>query len=301
MRIGVDVGGTKIEVISLSDQGEELFRKRLPTPKQDYTALLQVIKTLVDEAEETLGETGTVGMGIPGSISKNTGLVKNANTQCLIGKPMQKDMEALLNREVRWSNDANCMAVSEAVDGAAAGHDVVLALILGTGCGSGIALFGQAHNGRNLVAGEVGHISLPWMKKEEREESDLCYCGHKGCVETWVSGTGFERDYERHSGNNLKGPDIVARAEAGEDAALKAFERYENRLARVCAHCINLIDPDIIVFAGGMSNNKRLYSNVPVQLKRYVFGSECDTPIVPAKHGDSSGVRGAAWLWPLKK
>ncbi len=298
MRLGLDVGGTKIEIIALSDQGEELYRERLPTPKHDYQKLLQTIVTLVENAERKTGMTGTVGVGIPGSISKNTGLVKNANTQCLIGKPMQKDLQELLNREVRWSNDANCMAVSEAVDGAAAGHDIVLAIILGTGCGAGIAIHGRAHNGRNLVAGEIGHVSLPWMKKEEREESDLCYCGHKGCIETWTSGTAFARDYERHTGRALKGEDIVARAENGEDAALKNLERYENRLARVCAHCINILDPDIIVFAGGMSNNMRLYENIPPQLRRYVFGNECDTPIVQAKHGDSSGVRGAAWLWP---
>ena len=270
----------------------------MPTPKHDYDALCQTVLTLVEKAEADVGEKGSVGMGIPGSISKNTDLVKNANTQCLIGKPMREDMEALLNRPVRLSNDANCMAVSEAVDGAAAGHNVVLAFILGTGCGSGIALGGKAHNGRNLVAGEIGHISLPWMKKEEREQSDLCFCGHKGCVETWVSGTGFERDYERYTNNPIKGPEIVARADQGEDAALKALERYENRLARLCAHAINILDPDVIVLAGGMSNNLRLYENVPVQLKRYVFGNECDTPIVKAKHGDSSGVRGAAWLWP---
>lgn len=300
MRLGLDIGGTKIEIIALSDQGQELYRERLPTPQHSYDNFLKTAVTLVENAEKETGQSGTVGMGIPGAVSTKTGLVKCANRAYMNDKNMKADFERLLNRDVRISNDANCLAVSEAVDGAGAGQDLVLAIILGTGCGAGIAFRGEAYDGRNQVAGEIGHISLPWMKKEEREESDICYCGHKGCIETWVSGTGFARDYERHTGRTIKGEEIIERAESGEDAALKNLERYENRLARVCAHMINVIDPGVIVLAGGMSNNIRLYENVPSQLKRYVYGNECDTPLVQAKHGDSSGVRGAAWLWPAR-
>jgi fructokinase len=203
-----------------------------------------------------------------------------------------------LGREVRCANDANCLAVSEATDGAGAGRHVVFAVILGTGCGGGIAVDGRVHSGSNGVAGEWGHNTLPWMRPEEYP-GPACYCGRNGCLETWISGTGLEADYKRATGNDAKGPEIIARSGAGEPAAVAAFDRFEDRLARGLAQLINLLDPDVIVVGGGASQIPRLYQEVPARLRGYVFGKEADTPILPAKHGDSSGVRGAAWLWPL--
>jgi fructokinase len=298
MRIGIDVGGTKIESIALSGQGKELFRKRVPTPREHYKDIVEAIHGLVIETETATGQSGSVGVGIPGAISKQTRLIKNANTQCLIGHPLEDDLSRILDRPVRCSNDANCLAVSEAVDGAAMGEKFVLAIILGTGCGGGIALNGQVHDSRNLVAGEIGHVTLPWISMEELAEADDCYCGFKACNETWISGTGFARDYERHNGVFKKSEEIVALAENGDQAALDNIARYEGRLARVIAHMINIMDPDMVVLGGGMSNVTRLYENIPPMLPEYVFGSECNTPVVQAQHGDSSGVRGAAWLWP---
>lgn len=300
MRIGIDVGGTKIEAIALSDAGAELFRKRLPTPHIAYEDIINVIHELVLETEAAVGETGSIGVGIPGAISARTRLVKNANTQTLIGHPLEDDLSKILDRPVRCSNDANCLAVSEAVDGAAAGKDFVLAIVLGTGCGSGIAIQGRAHDGRNLVAGEIGHVTLPWISEDELAAATECYCGYKGCNETWVSGTGFARDYERHNGVFKKSEEIVAMALEGDEKSIENIERYENRLARVIAQAINMMDPDAIVLGGGMSNVQRLYKILPEILPKYVFGNECDTPVMQAKHGDSSGVRGAAWLWPLE-
>ncbi|MGM0421880.1 MAG: ROK family protein, partial [Pseudomonadota bacterium] len=287
MRIGIDVGGTKIESIALSDQGEELFRKRVPTPRERYEDIVNAIHQLVVETEATVGQSGSVGVGIPGAISKQTRLVKNANTQCLIGHPLEDDLSKILERPVRCSNDANCLAVSEAIDGAAAGQKFVLGIIMGTGCGGGLALNGQAHDGRNLVAGEIGHVTLPWISSEELAEADDCYCGFKGCNETWISGTGFARDYKRQTGIFKKSEEIVALAHDGDPAALENLARFEDRLARVIAHMVNIMDPDTVVLGGGMSNVARLYENVPPMLPKYVFGSECDTPVVQAKHGDS--------------
>lgn len=305
MRIGIDLGGTKVEAIALSDHGETLFRERVPTPKHDYDAIVKAICGLVKRAEAEVGTDNhtpaSVGVGIPGSISKQTRLVKNANTQCLIGNPLEDDLSKALSRPVRCSNDANCLAVSEAIDGAAAGYGFVLALILGTGFGSGIAINGQVHNGQNLVAGEVGHIPLPWMTAEELEIAPDCYCGQKGCNETWISGTGFEQDYKRLSGTSLKGPDIMTLVAEDDPIATQTLTRYEDRLARAIASFVNIMDPDIIVLAGGMSNVDQLYDSIPPKLPSYVFGGECETPVVKAKHGDSSGVRGAAWLWPALK
>jgi len=300
VRIGIDLGGTKTEVIALSDDGQQLYRHRLPTPRDDYAQTIETIAELVRLAEEATGERGTVGMGIPGSISPYTGVVKNANSTWLNGKPFDSDLSARLGREVRLANDANCLAVSEAVDGAAAGAQTVFAVIIGTGCGSGIALGGRSHIGGNGTAGEWGHNPLPWMDADElryREEVP-CYCGKQGCIETFISGTGFATDYRRLSGHPHKGSEIILRVEQQDPVAELALSRYEMRLAKSLAHVVNILDPDVIVLGGGMSNVDRLYQTVPQLIKPWVFGGECETPILKAKHGDSSGVRGAAWLWP---
>lgn len=302
MRIGIDLGGTKTEVIALSDQGEQLFRHRLPTPRQDYRQTIETIATLVAMAEQATGQQGTVGMGIPGSISPYTGVVKNANSTWLNGQPFDKDLSLRLEREVRLANDANCLAVSEAVDGAAAGAQTVFAVIIGTGCGAGVALNGRAHIGGNGNAGEWGHNPLPWMNDDElRYRAEVsCYCGKQGCIETFISGTGFATDYQRLSGRGLTGSEIMRLVGEGDEKAELALSRYEQRLAKSLAHVVNILDPDVIVLGGGMSNVERLYQTVPDLVKQWVFGGECETPIRKAMHGDSSGVRGAAWLWPLQ-
>ncbi|MEQ4530532.1 MAG: fructokinase [Mixta sp.] len=301
MRIGIDLGGTKTEVIALSDAGETLFRHRVPTPRDDYPQTLQAIVDLVRLAEEKTGDRGSVGLGIPGTLSPFSQRVKNANSTWLNGQPLDRDLARLLDREVRIANDANCLAVSEAVDGAAAGKALVFAVIIGTGSGAGIAINGATHTGGNGNAGEWGHNPLPWMDDDElryREEVP-CYCGQKGCIETFVSGTGFAIDYQRLSGKSLRGAEIVALLEQQDPLAELAMSRYELRLAKSLAQVVNLLDPDIIVLGGGMSNVGRLYQTLPTLIKPWVFGRECETPIVQAQHGDSSGVRGAAWLWPL--
>jgi fructokinase len=298
IRIGVDLGGTKIEFVALERDGTELHRHRIATPRHDYDGTVRAIVDGVTEMEKKLGRSATVGVGIPGTISTRTGLVKNANSTWLIGKPFDKDLSRALAREVRCANDANCLAVSEATDGAGAGRHVVFAVILGTGCGGGVAVDACIHNGLNGVAGEWGHNTLPWMRASEFP-GPPCYCGKNGCIETWISGTGLEKDYERATQVSLRGPEILARSEVGEPAALAALERFEDRLTRGLAGVINLLDPDVIVMGGGASQIPRIYKNVPARLKDYVFGKEADTPLLPAKHGDSSGVRGAAWLWPL--
>ncbi len=298
MRIGVDLGGTKIEVLALGDRGEELLRRRVPTPRHDYDAIVASIADLVRGVEADLGEAGTVGVGIPGSISPATGLVKNANTTVLIGHPLDRDLGAALGREVRLENDANCFALSEAVDGAAAGAGIVFGLIVGTGAGSGIVIDGKVLRGRHLIGGEFGHNPLPWPSVAEVEEAPACYCGQRGCLETWVSGTGFADDYRRATGLSVASPDIAAAAASGDPASRAAYERYVSRLARGLAHVVNLIDPDVIVVGGGMSNVASLYDDLPAAMRPYVFSDSCTTPIVKARYGDSSGVRGAAWLWP---
>ncbi|QBR50693.1 fructokinase [Erwinia sp. QL-Z3] len=300
MRIGIDLGGTKVEVIALAESGETLFRHRVPTPRDDYQQTLDAMVGLVRLAEEKTGEQGTVGIGIPGTLSPYTRLVKNANSTWLNGQPLDKDLQKMLNREVRIANDANCLAVSEAVDGAAAGKQTVFAVIIGTGCGAGVALNGQAHIGGNGNAGEWGHNPLPWMDEDElryREEVP-CYCGKQGCIETFISGTGFATDYHRLSGVELKGAEIITLLEQQDPVAELAMSRYELRLAKSLAHIVNIFDPEMIVMGGGMSNNDRLYQTVPQLMKKWVFGGECETPLRKAVHGDSSGVRGAAWLWP---
>jgi fructokinase len=299
VRIGVDLGGTKIEFVALERDGRELHRHRIATPRFDYEATVRAVMEAVQGIEKKIGRSATVGVGIPGTISTKTGLVKNANSTWLNGKPFDKDLGKALGREVRCANDANCLAVSEATDGAGAGKHVVFAVILGTGCGGGIALDGRVHSGSNGVAGEWGHNTLPWMRTEEFP-GPACYCGRNGCLETWISGTGLEADYQRATKISLKGLEITARSDAGEAAALAALDRFEDRLTRGLAQVINLLDPDVIVMGGGASQIPRLYQNVPARLRDYVFGGEADTPILPAKHGDASGVRGAAWLWPFK-
>lgn len=301
MRIGIDLGGTKIEVIALSDSGEELFRKRIATPRGSYPETLAAIKRLVDDAEAATARHGTVGIGIPGTISPFTGKVKNANSVWLNGQALDADLKALLGREVRIANDANCMAVSEATDGAGAGKKVVLALILGTGSGSGIVIDGKPWNGANGIGGEWGHNELPWQDEEERSHNVQCYCGKYRCVEQFVSGTGLCDDYERRNGRRLKGNEISALAEQGDPIAEQSLQAYERRLAKALAAYVNTLDPDVVVLAGGVCNIDRLYRNVPPLVNEYIFGREFFTPIKKALHGDSSGVRGAAWLWGVNE
>ncbi|BBL31716.1 fructokinase [Pantoea ananatis] len=300
MRIGIDLGGTKTEVIALSGEGKELFRHRISTPRDDYRATVQAIVDLVRLAEEKTGQTGTVGLGIPGTISPYTQRVKNANSTWLNGQPLDKDLAQALNRDIRIANDANCLAVSEAVDGAGAGQALVFGVIIGTGSGAGVAINGASRIGGNGNAGEWGHNPLPWMDEDElRYRAEVpCYCGQQGCIETFVSGTGFAIDYQRLSGVARKGAEIVKLLEQQDPVAALTMSRYEIRLAKSLAQVVNLIDPDVIVLGGGMSNVDRLYQTVPTLMKKWVFGGECETPVLKAMHGDSSGVRGAAWLWP---
>ncbi len=297
MRIGIDLGGTKIEIIALADNGGEIHRERIATPKDDYDGTVAAIVGLVRRAERELKERGTVGVGIPGAISPATGLVKNANSTWLIGKPLDKDLSHELEREVRVQNDANCFAVSEAVDGAGADAGCVFGVIVGTGTGGGIAINKRVLTGPNAVAGEWGHIPLPWMTPDELPGPD-CYCGKKGCIETFLSGPGMARDHQRATGEKRTAEEIVQRAEAGDEAAELTLQRYEDRLARGLAAIVNVLDPDAIVLGGGMGNIRRLYRQVPKLWQKYAFSDHVDTPLVPPVHGDSSGVRGAAWLWP---
>lgn len=297
MRIGVDLGGTKIEGIALADNGEVLERRRVMTPQGDYQATLMAVVSLVEGIEAHLGEEGTVGVGIPGAISPASGLVKNANSTCLIGQPLHLDLSEALGREVRLANDANCFAMSEATDGAAAGAEVVFGVIVGTGTGGGVVVNGHLLTGPNAIAGEWGHNALPWPLAEELPGPD-CYCGKQGCIETWLSGPGLERDYARHSGTALRAEKIAPLAAGGDAVAEAALSRYEHRMARALAMVINLLDPDVIVLGGGISNIERLYRNVSAIWGDYVFSDTVATRLLPPSHGDSSGVRGAAWLWP---
>ena len=297
MRIGIDLGGTKIEALAIDDAGNELVRHRVATPRGDYDGTIAAMIGLVQRIETETGQTGTVGAGIPGTVSRRTGLVKNANSTWLNGRTLQEDFAAALGRPVRLSNDANCLAVSEATDGAATGVKVVFGVILGTGCGGGVAFEGRVHSGINGTAGEWGHNPLPWAHGDELPGPE-CYCGKRGCMEMWVSGTGMGRDFRSVTGRTLSGPEIIAAAEAGDAEAHACVERLEDRLARGLAVLINTLDPDVFVFGGGLSRVERIYVNVARLLPRYVFGGEAETPLLQAKFGDSSGVRGAAWLWP---
>ncbi len=297
MRIGIDLGGTKIEALAMNDSGAELVRRRVDTPRGDYDGTIAAVVGLVGYLESELGRKGTVGVGMPGSVRAATGLIKNANSTWLNGRPFERDLSVAMGREVRLANDANCLAVSEATDGAAAGARMVFAVILGTGCGGGLAFGGQVHAGPNGIAGEWGHTALPWATPEELP-GPACYCGLHGCMESWVSGTAIAADFLRETGQSLTTRVIAGQAEVGEAEALAAFARFESRLARGLANVVNVIDPDVIVMGGGVSRVERLYRNVPGLVREYVFGGDFDTPIVPARFGDSSGVRGAAWLWP---
>ncbi|MFZ5537675.1 MAG: ROK family protein [Pseudomonadota bacterium] len=298
MRMGIDLGGTKIEAVVLDDAGSVRFRERVPTPQGDYAGTLAAIGGLVARAERAVGQTCTVGIGTPGAISPASGLMKNSNSTVLNGKPLKQDLEQLLGREIRMANDANCFALSEAVDGAAAGAEVVFGVIVGTGCGAGVVVRGHALTGPNAIAGEWGHNPLPWPTDEERP-GPACYCGKHGCIETWLSGTGLANVFVAETGERLQAPGIVARAEAGDAVCEAALQRYEDRMARSLAHVINILDPDVIVLGGGMSNVRRLYDNVPKLWGRYVFSDRVATRLLAPLHGDSSGVRGAAWLWSM--
>jgi len=297
-RLGIDLGGTKIEILALDAQGAERFRQRIPTPPSDYAAILRTIANLVGAAERALGAEGSVGIGTPGSISRATGLLRGSNSVCLNGKPIKRDFEQLLGREVRITNDANCFALSEASDGAGCGFDVVFGVILGTGVGGGIVVGGRVLDGPNAIAGEWGHNPLPWPRDDERP-GDPCFCGHFGCIETFLAGPALERDHSRATGEALTTQEIVQRVRGGDAASAATLGRYEERLARALAHVMNILDPDAIVLGGGLSNVESLYVNVPKKWAPWVFSDRVDTRLLKHVHGDASGVRGAAWLWPV--
>lgn len=296
LRIGIDLGGTKTEIVALGEDGGERLRRRIATPRDDYSATVTAITGLVAAAEEELGARASVGVGIPGAESRATGLIKNANSTWLIGKPLRQDLQTALQREVRLANDANCFALSEAVDGAAAGAEVVFGVILGTGVGGGIVAHGRVLGGINAIAGEWGHNPMPG-----EHHTSVCYCGRKGCVELYLSGPGLAADHARSSGltggARIAAPEIAARAAAGDADCEATLVRYEQRLARALAVVINILDPDAIVLGGGLSNLDRLYDNVPKLWEQHVFSDRVETRLLKNRHGDSSGVRGAAWLW----
>jgi len=296
VRIGVDLGGTKIEAIALGGGGEVLARQRVATPPS-YEATLDAIARLVRGVEREVGTRGSVGIGVPGVVVPATGLVKNANSTWLIGQPLERYLSRLLERPIRTMNDANCFALSEAADGAGAGAAVVFGVILGTGVGGGIVIDGRCLGGANLIAGEWGHNPLPWMTTDEFP-GPPCYCGKLGCIESFLSGPAFERDHARRCGRTERSRDIVTAASLGDEDALESVSLYHDRLARALSSVINLLDPDVIVLGGGMSNLPRLSAAVSELLCKYVFSENVETRVVSNAHGDSSGVRGAAWLWP---
>ena len=293
------MGGTKIEIVALDAQGRERLRSRVPTPRGEYEGTLSAVASLVRDAERTLSiapGAASVGIGAPGSISRATSLLRGSNSVCLNGRAIKADLERVLGRPVRITNDANCFALSEATDGAGAGGAVVLGAILGTGVGAGIVIDGRVLDGPNAIAGEWGHNPLPWPRDDERPGYP-CFCGQHGCIETWLSGPGIARDHARDTGRSMTSEAIVTGALSGDAGCEDTLQRYEERLSRALAHVINIIDPDVIVLGGGMSNVDRLYVNVPKAWGRWVFSDRVDTRLVRHMHGDSSGVRGAAWLW----
>jgi fructokinase len=292
--IGIDLGGTKIEGVAIADDGAERLRWRIPTPRGDYDATLAAVAHIVNAIEQELAERGSVGIGIPGAVSPATQLIKNANSTWLIGRPLADDLARRLDRPVRLANDANCFALSEATDGAGAGSDVVFGVILGTGTGAGIVVHGRVLTGANAIGGEWGHNPLPAPADDERP-GPMCYCGRRGCIETFLSGPGLARDY---GDSAVTAEEIAALASSGHQGALAAISRYEARLARALASVINVLDPDVIVLGGGLSNIERLYDSVPRLWTPHVFSDRVTTRLVRAMHRDSSGVRGAAWLWP---
>lgn len=296
LRFGIDLGGTKIEIVGLDDRGEIVLRRRRPTPSGRYEDIVEAVAELVTTAERELGRTGTVGVGTPGSRSPFTGLMRNSNTVVLNGTALQADLQATLHRQVRIANDADCFALSEAVDGAAAGSSVVFGVILGTGVGGGVVVDRRVHAGGNGIAGEWGHCPLPWPTDDERPGL-ACYCGRTGCIETFLSGPGLAADHHRVTGERLDARAIVTAAANGDAAAEATLQRYEDRLARGLAMVIDILDPNAIVLGGGLSNIDRLYATVPARLKPHVFSDDVRTPILRPLHGDSGGARGAAWLW----
>lgn len=300
LRIGIDLGGTKIEIIALDEQGRTLVRERIATPSGNYKATVQAVTDLVHRVEQKLGAHGSVGVAIPGTLSPISGVIKNANSVCLIGQPLDLDLGQSLQRPIKLSNDANCFTLSEAIDGAAAGAEVVFGVIIGTGTGGGIVINHRVLVGINQIAGEWGHNPLPWPQAHELP-GPACYCGKRGCIETFLSGPGLAYDYYTVTGQKKLPQFIIALAEQGDESATACLERYADRLARGLASIINVLDPNVIVLGGGLSNLSYLYTDVPKLWDRYVFSDHVDTMLKPALHGDSSGVRGAAWLWPVEK
>lgn len=297
LRIGIDLGGTKIEGLALAPDGRELARRRTATPQGDYAATLRTIAELVRQLEQQCGGRARIGVGTPGSQSPATGLMRNANSTCLNQRPLHRDLAEQLQRPLRLANDADCFALSEATDGAGAGARSVFGVIIGTGTGAGIVIDGRLLAGPNRIAGEWGHNPLPWPGADELP-GPACYCGRRGCVETYLSGPGLRHDFVRHGGTAIDPPEIARRADAGDGRAQEVLQAYQDRLARGLAGVINLLDPEVIVLGGGMSRLQRLYDAVPRLWQRYVFSDVVRTRLLPARHGDASGVRGAAWLWP---
>ena len=299
MRIGIDLGGTKIEGIAIAGDGHERLRRRIASPRGDYARTISAVAGLVREIEREIGEAGSVGVGIPGTVSPATGLIKNSNSTWLNGQALAEDLSRLLDRPVRFANDANCFALSEATDGAAAGARVVFGVIIGTGTGGGVVIDRQVLVGANAIGGEWGHNPLPAARGIE-SPGPACYCGRSGCIETFLSGPALARDYAEGGDVTITAQEIAARAVAGDAVADAALGRYEDRMARALGSVINLIDPDVIVLGGGLSNIDRLYDRIPRVWSPYIFSDAVTTRLVRAKHGDSSGVRGAAWLWNEK-
>jgi fructokinase len=297
MRLGIDLGGTKLEIIALADDGGTLLRRRVATPTSGAEAIVAAIATLVADAEAELGERGTVGIATPGSLSPTTGRLRNSNTVCLNGRALADELATALAREIRLANDANCFALSEAIDGAAAGASVVFGVIVGTGCGGGLVVDGRALSGAHAIAGEWGHNPLPWPTDDERP-GPPCYCGKHGCIETWLSGPALLADHRRHGHEAADVPAIAALAATGDAGARATLDRHADRFARALATVIDVVDPHVIVLGGGVSNLATLYRELPSRLRAWVFADDVRTRIVPPMHGDSSGVRGAARLWP---
>ena len=295
--MGIDLGGTKIEIALVDAMDGVVYKDRVPTPQHSYNAILDAISALVDKtvSQQKIERPASIGIGIPGCLDPATQLVRGSNTVVMNGKPLQVDLQQRLGLQIHLQNDANCLAVSEAVDGAAKGCSVVFAVIIGTGCGGGIAIDGKAWTGKNAIAGEWGHNPLPWPSADEIQVAP-CWCGQVGCQETWISGTAFALDHARHTGERIKAEQIIAKMRAGDLAAQESFGRYVNRLARALASVMNVLDPDAIVLGGGMSNVDEIYQALPSEIIRYTFTKPIATPVLKAMHGDSSGVRGAAWL-----
>jgi len=299
LRLGIDIGGTKIEGIVLDADGVERCRERIPTPQDDCEATLDAVAALVVSLESVVDQACSVGIAMPGSVSRATDLVKNSNSVCLNGQPLHHDLETRIGRPLRFANDADCFALSEATDGAGRDAAVVFGVIVGTGTGGGIVINRHLLAGPNGIAGEWGHNPLPWPQAEE-VPGHACYCGQHGCIETWLSGPGLARDHRQVNGGAMDARTIIQSAELGDEKACATMQRYADRMARALASVINVLDPDVIVLGGGISNCKRLYKAVTSRWDAYVFSDRVDTRLVRAQHGDSSGVRGAAWLWPLE-